>query len=122
MTYNLTPQQALGWTPVVDSLMAYYRRENDDWVDNCPLCRHAIKNQPVVERYDKSPCPHCVWAALSRGPCFFGGVFPSRFKREVYEYRETRPKTWCAYSLRRLARWRKKLVEIAESGATTTQL
>jgi len=39
MPYQLTPEHAKLWLPVVRGLREYYERKNDKFVHRCPLSR-----------------------------------------------------------------------------------
>jgi len=100
MTYQLTPEHAKLWFPVVRELREYYEGKNDEFKYICPLCDVAWMISP-----DLSRCPFCLWV-------LFEGEVCKEFIGDAGEKRRDRPPDWCKQSISRLKRWERELKKI----------
>jgi len=96
MSYQLTPEHAKLWLPVVRELRKYYEGKNDKFIWNCPLCKI------INDNFDKN-CQRCLWV-----------LFEGRWCRGslASELRQYRNLAWCKQSISRLKRWERRLEKI----------
>ncbi|MCD6194299.1 MAG: hypothetical protein J7L26_12680 [Candidatus Aminicenantes bacterium] len=107
MAYQLTPDHAKLWLPVVRELREYYEGKNDKFVSACPLCK--ITRQITHKR--RVDCELCLWVVFEKKTCdefateFFEGWSPTylRYRRGL---------VWRQQSISRLKRWERKLEKI----------
>ena len=102
MPYQLTPEHAKLWLPVVRELREYYERKNDKFKYECPLCKMA----DFLARPCDISCGYCLWMLFEGEPC----RNPVRMKRK------NRPQSWCKQSIKRLKRWERELEKIIKGG------
>ena len=117
MAYQLTPEHAKLWLPVVRELREYYEGKNDKFINFCPLCIVAgkIKGEQYlndcslcsVSRNHFYPydCIYCLWNIFESIKC-------DRFDKKILIKRIERPTSWCEQSIARLKRWERRLEEI----------
>jgi len=112
MSYQLTPEHAKLWLPVVRELREYYEGKNDKfrYLYNCPLCRVARRicqearnindcnNCDGMDEY----CDFCLWFL------FEGLICPAY----AINTRIERQAEWCKWSIERLKRWERELKKI----------
>lgn len=104
MKPNLTKTQAKRWLKAVKDMEAYYRGEHDDYKYHCPFCDIASKGNK------EGSCNNCVWVIFEGDDC--GHYRRFEFTKTVHWYRAYRPEDWVTDSLKRLARWEKRLNKI----------
>jgi len=92
----MTKIEARRWLRAVESLIAYYQGENNDWIGVCPFCE-------IVDKY-YFDCQNCLCPLFEGMQC--GDYL------DVIE-RDTRPPEWCAIAIPRLRRWKRRLLKIA---------
>jgi len=100
MSYQLTPEHAKLWLPVVRELREYYEGKNDKFVHRCPLCQ-------IAESFTccDFKCKYCLWTVFEGGWC-------ENFVKDVRMKRKNRLQSWCKQSISRLKRWERRLEEI----------
>ena len=105
----LTKEWARAFLPAVDALIAHYKKET--FLDECPFCLivDEMGNDGCSSDEPNSICP---WAVFEKRYCYRWLHHGKKY--DVVDLRHDRPDWWCARSLKRLARWRRRLVKIIE--------
>ncbi len=111
----MTKSKARKWLGAIRSLAAYYRRENNYYLNKCSLC--LIAGKKAGANWD---CQKCLWYIFNKQarkdrPCcaYSSRLFLSGgagFFRSIRDHR------WSKLSLKRLARWEKRLLVIRDEG------
>ena len=107
MIYQLTPEHAKLWLPVVRELREYYEGENNKFKGCvCPLCitEHEISRMLTPGRICDE-CEYCLWVIFEETICH------NKFKG-IGALRVCRDPDWCKQSISRLKRWERRLEEI----------
>jgi len=111
MPYQLTPEHAKLWLPVVRELREYYEGKNDKFKEKCPLCKVAasIRQEKYYDRYGDvfsspgSKCRYCLWLLFEKEHCDSDRADELRMHRNPF---------WCECSIFRLKRWERELKKI----------
>ena len=106
--------KAREWLMAVRKLSAYYRFENDNFLERCPLCNVSRDGDGMLE------CSNCLWVLFSKQPCNAGywpcDIYSNRHLAvDAVDMRSTRNPRAVQLSLARLKRWEKRLIEIIEA-------
>jgi len=101
----LTKEWARAFLPAVDELIKHYEGKITLKSGGlCPLCSGGKRSI--------SGCVDCPWMVFEKTIC---DAATRREGRHMSDLRDERPPWWCARSLKRLARWRRRLVKIIEA-------